>query len=495
MRMLLVQPPQGTSFGLTRILTSEPLGLECVGGALRTRGHDASLIDLRVDSWESLERALDDPPRAVGITCAFTTDVLPVREVASFVKERWPELPVLVGGHHASLLPDDFIYPDSPVDAVAVGEGEFTTIEFAEALERGQAPEGVPGILTLRNRGNGFRSRPFTRELDELPRADRSLSAPYRRWYHHGLQPRSASLETSRGCPFDCNFCSVWVFYDRRAGRRSPASLVREIETLEEQHVFFTDDIAFLNHDAYKELGERIAASGIEKMYACETRSDLVVRYRDLFRAWRRVGLTTIFLGVEKIDDAGLAEVRKRTKGGVNTNVEAIHILREEGITPMTTFITDPTWDEADFDRLEEFITRLRLPNASFTVLTPLPGTELYAARKHELTTLDYGYFDVMHCVLPAKLPLERFYERFAGLYRHALRDTRPSFAMVRRAVQLALGGSFWVMRRVYGAVKEVRDPRAYLRSPMRIRAPRRPLPGRPFSGPASPSERPAEAG
>src|SRR6266542_3048342 len=309
MRMLLVQPPQGTSFGLTRILTSEPLGLECVGGALRTRGHDASLIDLRVDSWESLERALDDPPRAVGITCAFTTDVLPVREVASFVKERWPELPV------------------------PVGEGEFTTIEFAEARERGQAPEGVPGILTLRNRGNGFRSRPFTRELDELPRADRSLSAPYRRWYHHGLQPRSASLETSRGCPFDCNFCSVWVFYDRRAGRRSPASLVREIETLEEQHVFFTDDIAFLNHDAYKELGERIAASGIEKMYACETRSDLVVRYRDLFRAWRRVGLTSIFLGVEKVDDAGLAEVRKRTKGGVNTNVEAIHILREEGIT------------------------------------------------------------------------------------------------------------------------------------------------------------------
>ena len=272
-----------------------------------------------------------------------------------------------------------------------------------------------------------------------------------------GLVPRSASVETSRGCPFDCNFCSVWVFYDRRAGRRSPLSIVRELKQLEEDHVFFTDDIAFLNHDSYRELGERIEAEGLRKTYACETRSDLVVRYRDLFARWSRAGLRTIFLGIERIDDAGLDAVRKRTKGGSSTNVQAIHILREEGITPMTTFITDPQWGEEDFDRLEEFIDRLKLPNASFSILTPLPGTELYNARRAELITDDYAYYDILHTVLPTRLPVERFYERIARLYGNTLRDTRPSWAMVRRALKLALGGNFWCMRRVYGAVKEVR--------------------------------------
>ncbi|PYQ22884.1 MAG: hopanoid C-3 methylase HpnR [Acidobacteria bacterium] len=474
MRMLLVQPPQGTRFGLSRILTGEPLGLECVGGAVRSRGYDAELVDLRLDSWEALDRALDDPPAAAGISCAFTTDVYPSLEVARFLKERCPALPVVVGGHHASLVPDDFLRPGSGVDAVAIGEGEWAGVGAMDALKEGQPLETVPGLMTLANKDNGFKPRPFTRELDRLPTADRSLTARYRHRYHHGLVPRSASVETSRGCPFDCNFCSVWVFYERRAGRRSPRSIVEELKRLEEDHVFFTDDIAFLNYDSYRELGERIEAEGLQKTYACETRSDLVVRYRDLFARWSRVGLRTIFLGIERIDDAGLDAVRKRTKGGSSTNVEAIRILREEGIIPMTTFITDPAWAEEDFDRLEEFIDRLRLPNASFSILTPLPGTELYNARRGELVTEDYGYYDILHAVLPTRLPVKRFYERVARLYGNTLRDTRPSWAMVRRAVKLALGGNLWCMRRVFLAVNELRTPSAYLEPPVRVRAPRR---------------------
>jgi len=84
--MLLVQPPQGTRFGLSRILTGEPLGLECVGGAVRSRGYDAEVVDLRLDSWTALDRAVDDPPAAVGISCAFTTDVYPSIEVARILK-------------------------------------------------------------------------------------------------------------------------------------------------------------------------------------------------------------------------------------------------------------------------------------------------------------------------------------------------------------------------------------------------------------------------
>jgi radical SAM superfamily enzyme YgiQ (UPF0313 family) len=474
MRMLLVQPPQGSTFGLTKILTGEPLGLECVGGALRARGHDAEILDLRLDTWRALDRALSDPPAAVGVSCSFSTDVYATLEIARFVKDRWPMLPIVVGGHHASLIPQDFLFLGSGVDGVVIGEGEWTSVDLMDALRRRTTIHAVEGLLTRANQFDGFRRRPSVRSLDDLPGPDRALTANHRNRYHTGLRTHSASIETSRGCPFNCNFCSVWIFSERRAAKRSAGGIVRELEGMSEPYVFITDDIAFLDRDIYRELAERLEASGMRKMYSCETRSDLLVRHRDLLPRWRAVGLDTVFLGIEKIDDAGLASVRKRTKGGSGTNVEAIRILRGEGITPMTMFITDPGWGEEDFDRLEEFVSRLDLPNPGFSVLTPFPGTELYEARKSDLVTSDYGYFDGIHAVIPTRLPLERFYERFARLYDNVVKDTRPSFAMLWNATRLALTGGFWCMRQVYGAVQKLREPTAYLRPPVRVYAPRR---------------------
>lgn len=474
MKMLLVQPPQGTRFGLTRILRVEPLGLECVGSAVRQRGAEAELVDLRIDDWSTLDAALADTPDLLGISCAFTTDVYPTLEVAGFVRERHPQVPIVVGGHHASLVPSDFFQADSAVDAVVIGEGERPAADLIDAIRRRTAIDAVPGVMTWENRDGGFVQQPLPQAGETWPRPDRSLTARYRRWYHHGMAVPSASVETSRGCPFDCNFCSVWVFYQRRARRRAPEAIVKELEGVDEYEVFFTDDIAFLHYESYKEMAERIVASGMKKKFTCETRCDLVIKYRDLFPLWKSAGLHTVFLGVEKIDDDGLNSVRKRTKGGADTNVEAIRILKDAGITPLTSFITDPAWGEDGFDRLEEYIRTYELPNPAFTVLTPLPGTELYKERQGELTTHDYGYYDVIHAVLPTRLPLERFYERIARLYDLTVETTRFSLPMAFKAARMAVDGKLWCMRRVYSAVSEMRQPTAYLKPPVRVRAPRR---------------------
>ncbi len=467
MRWTLVQPGQGTRFGFTKILMVEPLGLECVSAALKLHGHEVHLVDLRLERPSALVNHLRVwRPGAVGISCGFTTDVYSSLETARLVRAVLPQATVVVGGHHASLIPGDFLFAGSPVDAVVIGEGEWAALELADALERGDDPGSVPGVMTLANRETGFTPRPLVRELDALPLPDRRLSARYRRWYHHGFASPSACLETSRGCPFDCNFCSIWVFYQRRARRRSAEYIIEDlgqVKALGETHVFFTDDIAFLQRDAYETLGREIQRAALAMDYSCETRADLVVRYRDLFRLWKAIGLNTIFLGVERIDEAGLAAVRKRTKGGAHTNLEAIRILQAEGITPMTSLITDPSWDEKDFDRLEEFVQLARLPNPTFTVLTPLPGTELWETDRDRVTTDDYAYFDVMHLVLPSRLPPERFYQRFARLY--TLADVRTQFGLraLVKLVGMGLRGKGWVVRRVWSAVREMRDPRAYL--------------------------------
>jgi radical SAM superfamily enzyme YgiQ (UPF0313 family) len=476
MRVTLVQPPQGSRFGIAKLLMVEPLGLECVGAALRLHGHDVALVDLRLDAPSALRSQLRATrPSLVGISCAFTTDVYPALVTARAARDAAPRAMIVVGGHHASLIPGDFLFPGSPVDAVVIGEGEQTGLELADAVEEGLDPGGVPGVMTLTNRDGGFRSRPMTGTLDDLPLPDRQLSRRYRRRYHQAFKSPVACVETSRGCPFDCNFCSIWVFYQRRARRRSPSRILEDLEqvrALGDEHVFFTDDIAFLQRDAYEQLGRGILDAGLQLEFLCETRADLVVKYRDLFPMWREAGMRTIFLGIERVDDDGLEAVRKRTKGGAATNVEAIEILRQSGIKPMTSLITDPAWDEGDFDRLEEFVRVARLPNPAFTVLTPLPGTELWESTKSEITTDDYCYFDVQHTVLPTRLPLPRFYERFARLFHSTDANTRYNWKATRNALKLVMRGKGFTIPKVFRAVREMRDPRAYFRHPGSVRRP-----------------------
>jgi radical SAM superfamily enzyme YgiQ (UPF0313 family) len=470
MRITLVQPPQGTRFGFTRILMIEPLGLECVGAALKLHQHDVHLIDLRLENPRVLAAHLRAfRPGAVGISCGFTTDVYSTLHTASRIREILPNATVFVGGHHASLIPGDFLFPGSPVDAVVIGEGEWTGLELVDALERGDDPGSVSAVATLANLGSGVGHRNHSNNLDDLPIPDRHLTRRYRRWYHHAFDTPSAAVETSRGCPFDCNFCSIWVFYQRRARRRSPERIVEDlaqVRALGEDRVFFTDDIAFLQHDAYEELAHQIRAAGLKLLYSCETRSDLVVKYRDLFKLWKEIGMKTIFLGIEKVDDNGLDAVRKRTKGGAATNLEAIEILRQHGITPMTSLITDPAWGEEDFDRLEEFVRLAHLPCPTFTVLTPLPGTELWETSKSQLTTTDYNLFDVMHLVLPSKLPPKRFFERLARLYCMMDQTTRLTWKGALNLGRMVLQGKSFAVRRVLSASREMRNAKAYLKYP-----------------------------
>lgn len=241
--------------------------------------------------------------------------------------------------------------------------------------------------------------------------------------------------------------------------------IMLDLERVPEKSVFFTDDIAFLHRPTYEELGERMKAAGVYRNFSAETRSDLVVKYQDMFDLWESVGLNAVFLGVEKIDDAGLESVRKRTDH--EKNALAIRILQDKGIKPMPSFIVDPQWGEEDFDRLEAYLDEMDLVQPVFTILTPLPGTELYEQYEKDLVTNNYLMFDVVHAVLPTRLPLERFYERFSRLYARTARHERLGWTAIQHALTLTLRGKGFVFWRLLRALKDMRDPEAYLQLPM----------------------------
>ncbi|MCB1033788.1 MAG: radical SAM protein, partial [Acidobacteria bacterium] len=228
-----------------------------------------------------------------------------------------------------------------------------------------------------------------------------------------------ALLETARGCPFKCNFCSVWKFHESSFREKSPERVVAELEQIEAPNVFITDDIFWMNVRRGRALAEAIKASGIRKHYTIQTRSDIICKFPDLIEQWKDCGRMTIFLGLEKVDDEGLASVNKGNTAA--NNDRAIRILQDLDVGYTPNFIVDPSWDREDFAKLKRWIDKTGAYNSGFSVLTPLPGTDLWAAVEDEVNTEDWELFDIAHAVLPTRLPLDEFYAEYAGLWKHAV--------------------------------------------------------------------------
>lgn len=461
MRVLLVQPQQGTSFGISKIVTTEPLGLESIASPMLLDGHDVRIIDLKVEKPSRLDEELKKfSPEVVGTSCSFTTDVYPTIEVAKHVKGFNKKIFVFIGGHHASLLPSDLLVQS--VDAIGIGEGEITGKELINQLQRGEDPSEVKGVMTHAHRGGeGFTPRGLAKDINSFPPPARHLTKKLRNSYHMAFDGPMAALESSRGCPFDCNFCSVWVFFDRKARVKAPEKAMEEIAGIEEKEIFLTDDIAFVNRKESEELALLLKENGIKKWYTCETRADLIVRNKDLLKLWREVGLKTVFVGIEKIDDDGLKSVNKRLKA--TTNDKALDMLTSLGIRPIATFIVDPMFTEEQFDRLKEYAIVNNLIAPTYTILTPLPGTEVYDERKHELITKNYLMYDLLHAILPTGLPLERFYERYADLYNsgHPTAKFGPRFFV--RILKNLSRKNVGIAIKVYKLMQMMRNPKLYL--------------------------------
>jgi len=159
-----------------------------------------------------------------------------------------------------------------------------------------------------------------------------------------------------------------------------------------------------------------------------ECRTDSIVRHPDLVKKWVDIGLYAVLLGLEGGSDEVLKGVGKSCT--IDTNNQAIRILQDNGVIIWGAFIVDPDWMEDDFKRLRDYVQEHRITHTQFTILTPLPGTQLYRERRNELVTDDYSCFDTLHAVLPTRLPREEFYQRFAGLYRQT--DIGPYYDLVQ---------------------------------------------------------------
>ena len=141
----------------------------------------------------------------------------------------------------------------------------------------------------------------------------------------------------------------------------------------------------------------------------------MLLRNKDLFKLWKRLGLNTMFLGLEAIDEEGLKRYRKRVT--LNKNFEALEYARSLDVTVAVNIIADPSWDSERFKVVRDWC--LEIPEVvNISINTPYPGTETWHTESRRLTTRDYRLFDIQHAVLPTKLPLPEFYKELVETQR-----------------------------------------------------------------------------
>jgi hopanoid C-3 methylase len=398
---------------------AEPLALEYLAAVCASEGHEPALLDLRLHPDDLDATLASSAPDVVGIT-AFSMHVHAAVAICRRVKALLPSTNVVVGGHHATLMPEDFFDPS--VDFVVRGEGTGPFKKLLRELS-GKAPEGpIAGLV--RNRDGQFTSdgQPSPFLVDSLPFPDRHITDRDRlRYFIDWMKPVSL-LRTSVGCPYRCTFCSLWNIMDGRYYVRDTEQVVAETRAIHEDFVFLVDDEAFINGKRMATLANALQAAGCHKRYFTYCRIDTLVRLKDdVLPMWRAIGLERLFIGIDAISERELVEYNKRML--VSRIEEGLEAARELGIEIFAQFVVSPRFTRKDFQSLVRFIQHHRITYPSFTVLTPIPGTALLPNFDNIVDRQPNGrpnweLFDCQHAVTPTLLPPDEFRAEYKNLYR-----------------------------------------------------------------------------
>jgi radical SAM superfamily enzyme YgiQ (UPF0313 family) len=416
MKILLAMPEQNPkSIDVNNVVFIEPLALEYIGAGVKDE-HEVKLVDLRIGEEPRIQEVMRSfKPDIVG-TGGCTLDAVSVLKLCREAKEASSNVLTVVGGHHASIMPDYFFVPE--VDVVVAGEGVWPFKALCRCVQEKKGFDQVDNIHFRKNGSWTFTGKTAFPGLDHLPFPDRSLTSHVRHRYiwpvGSEIKP-FASVLSSVGCIYNCKFCSTPRLYNRKIFNRRIDRILEELHTVEDEFIFWADDEILLDPKRTVELAKAIGAAGIEKGHFYSARSNTIVSHPECVEEWAKIGLELAFIGVESHRDKELRSMRKGTSQ--NKNEEAVRICHANNVKVRGNFMVRPEYDEEDFKSLIQYVKKLNVDFPNFTIYTPLPGTDLYDEEKDNLLTDDFCLFDVYHAVLPTKLPLKEFYNQFVRLF------------------------------------------------------------------------------
>ncbi|MFN2447259.1 MAG: radical SAM protein [Vicinamibacterales bacterium] len=462
MHVLLLRPVPGNErFGLGPFFRIEPLGMEYIAAALEARGHAVTILDLRFT--RSVEGYLQRTrPGLVGIAGMHALETDNVLALAARVRRASPHVPIVIGGHTAAAYPNPFLSAD--IDAVVIDDGERAVPLIVEALARGRSLSEVPGLVMRSADGTVTTTDgPLgTLSLDEVPRPARHLVDGSRRQYACLAHRPTWLVETARGCPFRCSFCSIWQLHARAVRERGIGAVVDDLASVGD-HVFIADDLFWYHPARSLDLARALVKRGVRKRWILvQSRVDLVGRHADLLEAWRPVAKNfDIFFGLEAATNEGLKSLVKDAT--VDHTVRGIEVARSLSYGVTGNFVIDPVWGEADFERLWAFVERHRLYQAGFTILTPLPGTDYFEEMRARIGARQWAHFDMHHLLWEPALGACRFFELYCETWRRSVLNLRGRKGVWQWLREVELRNA-WFLLQALRRTQKMLEPAHYLR-------------------------------
>jgi anaerobic magnesium-protoporphyrin IX monomethyl ester cyclase len=368
-----------------------PLGLGYVLSYLRRHGISANLIDCTfLSEKEALEIIKKSMPKIVGIYSMFSMKHTAIK-MADLLKNSSNML--VAGGPLPTLCPEDFL---GDFDVVVVGEGEETMLELVRAVENKRPLSTVRGIV-YKKKGDEAEvvytpPRELIEDLDSLPFPARGLfdNESYKSHYRKKFGYTITSIITSRGCPFNCDFCSRAVF-GNRFRVRSAVNVVDEMEdvqAMEYERIWFADDCFTLKRKRLFGICDEIIRRGLKIDWECLSRVDTVDRETAI--KMRKAGCLRVFFGIESGNDSVLALMNKQVT--VDQARKAVFTTKSVGIQVGAFFIVGYP-GETDNTILDtvKFASSLPLDYLSFTLPYPILGTRLYDGVKEKIMFDDWN--------------------------------------------------------------------------------------------------------
>lgn len=364
-----------------------PLNLLYPATPLVNAGYRVKIIDQFSDPhWkEKLDEALSERPICFGVSSMTGPQILRGLEASKILKSRYPDVPVVWGGIHPSLLPEQTL--DNPyVDIVVIGEGETTLLELVKTLENKSPLGQVDGIAYKDNNGyNITEPRPFV-DIDKQPPLAYHL-IDIDRYRRRIFGSDHVSFNTSRGCTFGCAFCWDPVFHKRQWRAMEPLTVLdrlkRFIRDYDIHGFLFTDDNFFVDTKrAYSILEEIVRADLRVSLGKLQVRADIICKMeKDFFQLMVKAGVKRLHVGIESGSQRILDLINKNET--IDKFLEANKKISAYPITTLYTFMMGlPT------ETINEFAQSIRLairltdenPRAvkTFNIYTPYPGTKLY---------------------------------------------------------------------------------------------------------------------
>lgn len=392
-KMIFIEP-KAPNLHIFSVFVIPRLGTLILGTIMKKMGWQVEVI---IEENKEIDFEKIASADVVGIS-TITSTAPRAYTIAGQVREMG--IPVIMGGPHVTFMPDEAL---EHADYVIRSEGEKALPKFIQAWSTNKDFASVPN-LSYRDDGENIHNpiEKLNRDLDSIPYPDISL-------IHDGIRKtfgyQIVPVQTSRGCPFDCEFCSVTGMFGKKVRYRSTENIIEELRQYNHKKnvIFFYDDNFTANRKRTKELLNAMIAENFEFGWSTQVRAD-VAKDPELIKLMRKAGCTTVFIGFESVDPESLKEMKKEQS--VQEIRSAIKTFYKNRIHVHGMFVFGFENDRPSMMKETiRFVNKSHIGTVQFLILTPFPGTVTFKKLQDQgrIKFYDWGLYDAHHAVFQPK--------------------------------------------------------------------------------------------